>query len=1074
MTSPAELNAARLTQQLEINRQKLAVKSLQQQARTGARWSHIRDDWNKSDESVKLTRKTLTNLNGQNEGLKNQPGYVSTKVKLTQNITETNVLINDLDVVRSTTQRTENITEVTNNLPRDSAGSIVKNASIASVEDSRFTTPIVGDNLFFDDINQEVKPVVSSINKPTNARLSSLSGLENQALGDNKGSGSTSTVGGAQPVVKLSQTQNRGIVGSGGGSTPINGNATGGSLIQSTDDDATTVTPNSVGNASQVVEGRAAVAAEFMKPIVATPNKLAALASQTYSISIYIMNMDEYKQLLATDKKTLPTDQLIIQSGGAPVGQRNEFFDLDFYVEDLEIRCAIGTQETQSPHNVQTMKFNILEPQGITFLSRLSQVICSGCADAPKYDDQGNLISSDPASGDEQTSDPNALVEKFIPFQFSNITYQIKTEAVVYSVEATVPQTTVGYSTARGTIPFNFQLSAADVQTLFNGNTQLVDIQRQQVDTDDDEALEVAERTPPAKKVGLTDRTVTQGLATALNQHQRDIVEKKGYLIADEYIIELEDVAGLKDAKMKKQGTVDKKRTAFEKSGDPNQKLNQKKQALDVNSREYSITAGTQITQLIDQVMKNSTYITAQQTVAFDEVTGKRIENPPVKTVQWYKITQTATPIGYDQKRNDFAYKIKYFISRYQINTPRSPYFPPAMYRGAHKIFNYWFTGQNTEVIDFQIDVNSNYLQSIGKDGLNDESTTVVGDARFAEKKFFETAPNSSMQGGEGESTRPAAELASRLYDPADVAKSEITIVGDPDFITQSEIFYNNVTLGSFEADGSVNSNASEVLYEIRFNRVVDYDYATGLTPVFKENLSKSGITGETNIAQESIVFTGVEIFNYFKNGQFTQKLHGAIRTFDTAVDSPEQKKAQSNVVEEQPGLDAFGGAGETVRPTKKPAAPVGSRGSGEFLDPRGRKQAAPTGVNQVPDYISGSTRSSGPTPVNNTASKTVPYTSATVNNATTRRIAESGINGDVDYTGGTIDTGQANNWQPPVQPKPGSNTISDDAGNNNGFRGSLLKKKTQRALERSNRRVKAGAKVVGGGGAGTNSSAFR
>ena len=154
------------------------------------------------------------------------------------------------------------------------------------------------------------------------------------------------------------------------------------------------------------------------------------------------------------------------------------------------------------------------------------------------------------------------------------------------------------------------------------------------------------------------------------------------------------------------------------------------------------------------------------------------------------------------------------------------------------------------------------------------------------------------------------------------------------------------------------------------------------------------------------------------------------------------------------------------------PAAVNGGRGSGEFLDPRGRT-GKPTGVNTVPDYISGSTRSSGPTPVNNTASKIVPHTSATVNNATTRRIAESGINGDVDYTGSTIDT-DTNNWQPPVQPKPGSKVVSDDAGSNSGFRGSLLKKKTQRALERSKRRVKAGATVVGGQGGGTNSSAFR
>ena len=203
MTSPAELNAARLSQQLEINRQKLAVKSLEQQARTGARWSNIRDEWNKSDESVKLTRKTLQNLNGQNEGLKNQPGYVTTKSKITQNIVETNVLSSELGEVRTTTQKNENSFEVTNNLPRDSAGSIVKNESIGSVDNARFTTPITGDNFFFDDVDQEVKPVVNSLNKPSNAVQSNLSAFENTQLGDNKGSGSTSTVGGAQPVVKL-------------------------------------------------------------------------------------------------------------------------------------------------------------------------------------------------------------------------------------------------------------------------------------------------------------------------------------------------------------------------------------------------------------------------------------------------------------------------------------------------------------------------------------------------------------------------------------------------------------------------------------------------------------------------------------------------------------------------------------------------------------------------------------------------------------------------------------------------------------------------------------------------------
>jgi hypothetical protein len=1067
MTNPAEINSARLSQQLEINRQKLAVKSLQQQARTGAKWSNIRDDWDTSDESIKLTRKTLTNLNGQNEGLKTQPGYVSTKVKLTQNITETNVLINDLVVVRSTTQKTENTTEVINNLPRDSAGTIVKNEQIGSVQNSRFTTPINGNNQIFNDTTQEVKPVVASLNKNTNARISSLSVTEDEALGDVKGSGTTSTVGGSKPVVKLSQTQNQ-------------NNLSGESLKRSTDDDSTTVVSNSVGTASQVVEGRTEVAAEFMQTITPSPNKLAGLASQTYAVSIYLMNSDEYAQLLGTDKKTLPTDQLILQSGGAPVGQRNKFFDLDFYIENLELVTTIGTQGTGSPHNVVKLSFDILETNGITFLERLRQAVWEHTGDRTQtingqnylmvirfygYDDQGNLVSSAPGQEPkpEQTSDPNALVEKFIPFQINQLRYKIASEAVMYTIEATPTIMLVGYSTARGTIPFNFQLSAIDVQTLLNGDTQLQTTQRQVTDTDDDEALEVAERAPPAKKVGLKGATITQGLATALNEHQQLLAEKTPGMIPDKYTIELEDVAGLKDAKMRKQGTVDKRRAPLQDNPDPNQKLNQKKQNFDSDTKNYSINAGTQIVQLIDQVMKNSTYVTAQQTVAFDEISKKEIKNTPVKTVQWYRITQTATPTAYDPVRKDYAYNIHYKISRYQINTPRSPYFPPAMYRGVHKLYNYWFTGQNTEVINFEVEANTNYVSPISNNGLANNP----GNARFAEKQFFQTSAEESTQGGLGESTLPAAQLASRLYSNADVSKTNLEIIGDPDWITQSELFYTESNLKPFERDGSCNMRASEVLFELRFNRPADYDLPTGLIPVTKNNIGASAITGEVNLPEESIVFMAQKITNKFQNGKFTQEILGTLRDFATAIDSPEQKKAESNIVEEVPGLDAFGGAGETVRPTKKPAVPVGTR------PPDAIGPIAPTGVNRPPDYISGAGRPSGLKPTVNQGSKITPYSSATVNNATTRRIAESGINGDVDYTGSTIDT-DTDNWQPPVQPKPGSKVVSDDAGSRTGFSGSLLKKKTQRALESSKRRVKSGATVVGGQGGGTNSSAFR
>jgi hypothetical protein len=83
--------------------------------------------------------------------------------------------------------------------------------------------------------------------------------------------------------------------------------------------------------------------------------------------------------------------------------------------------------------------------------------------------------------------------------------------------------------------------------------------------------------------------------------------------------------------------------------------------------------------------MKNSEYITSQQTIVFDEVTGKEISNPPVQTTMWYKITQKSKAIGWDDIRKDYAYEITYKVNRYQINTPKSPYFPPSSLGGRIK-----------------------------------------------------------------------------------------------------------------------------------------------------------------------------------------------------------------------------------------------------------------------------------------------------------------------------------------------------------------------------------------------------
>jgi hypothetical protein len=136
-------------------------------------------------------------------------------------------------------------------------------------------------------------------------------------------------------------------------------------------------------------------------------------------------------------------------------------------------------------------------------------------------------------------------------------------------------------------------------------------------------------------------------------------VATKQQEVADEYEIVVANVKGLSDAKIARPGNQDKQRTATPPPTTANQALNPQASSYNNNSKTWSVTRGTQIVQLIDLVIRNSTYITSQQNVIFDDRTGKPKPQTPVATVQWFRIRSRVTPLKYDNIRRTIAYKIR-------------------------------------------------------------------------------------------------------------------------------------------------------------------------------------------------------------------------------------------------------------------------------------------------------------------------------------------------------------------------------------------------------------------------------
>ena len=634
------------------------------------------------------------------------------------------------------------------------------------------------------------------------------------------------------------------------------------------------------------------------------PNILDQCSSYTYSISIYIMSPEEYRTLLTTKKRYISGSQLLIQSAGAlswaDIG-RNQFFPLDYYIDDLEIKTLVPGKGTGGAHNVVDMRFKIVEPNGITLMDNLykaaREYATAGAGATSKstkngnygaqnylmviryygYDANGNLktkLSTD----DTSTSDVNALVEKFIPFQFTGIKFRIANKLTEYECTGVCPQNTIATGQGRGVIPYNVELTATTLQNLFSGPVAWSE------DGDTTVAPDNASNAP--------NTTLSNGLTQALNAYQAELVTDGTYEVADIYKV-LISHPELANASIVPPSTIDRSSKPMVNVDTAAKAKDGATQSINVRAKTVSATAGTSILQFLDLAVRSSDYIYKQQTKIIDSDGKITATSNNASAFAWYRIGVEAKPIDKpDNKRNDLAYEITYEIAPYAVNDIKSEYFPEGKYRGSQKLYYYWFTGENTSVLSYEQDFNYLYYVTINSRTRATTSSTAdnskTSNYRELEKRIFSPNSAQSNQGIEGNVNEPGANAADYLYSPSDQSRVKLSIIGDPAWIQQGELWagvrrnFNNSTANAtgdpyfdpFLSDGTINFDAREAVFEIAFNKPADYNLDTGL-------MSPNAPGSEPS---QSYIYKATQVTSYFRQGKFIQDLEGVLLLFPNSV----------------------------------------------------------------------------------------------------------------------------------------------------------------------------------------------
>jgi len=368
------------------------------------------------------------------------------------------------------------------------------------------------------------------------------------------------------------------------------------------------------------------------------------------------------------------------------------------------------------------------------------------------------------------------------------------------------------------------------------------------------------------------------GLSTSLNEYQQTLVKQKKREIADEYVIEFAPTT-IGGSQVKRPGAQDIS-TAPMQTPDSAAKIDPTQNTVSKNSRTWPVKAGTQIIKVIDDVMRNSSYILDQQnveiTTATDPATGIQTQkqNPRAGTgnMQWYKISIAVTQLGYDNIIRDHAYRMSFIVTPYAIAQMVSQYFPDSRYRGVHKAYRYWFTGENTQILSYEQNYNNAYrlfLSGIGPDAQQRVTTDFRDQNRYI---YMPTSPDQAT-GAKNYANEPGNNGASFLYDPSSLSTVRLRIVGDPAWLQQGEVA-TGVTARTFDfkpfnPDGAINYDSQAVMFNVAFNTPTDYDLSTGIVDV--NAATRSGQP------QELYTFTAIQCKSIFSKGRFEQELEGRL-----------------------------------------------------------------------------------------------------------------------------------------------------------------------------------------------------
>ena len=487
------------------------------------------------------------------------------------------------------------------------------------------------------------------------------------------------------------------------------------------------------------------------KPVT---NPLHDYASYTYNLSLHLLGIDTYNQLvgeLSPDKVYVPKNVLVVSAG-----RYNQFFNRDpaftedFYFDNFRMKTYVAPTQRNRNSNLIECSFTIVEPNGFTFINRLIDAVRRQGQSDISYIQMPYLLQIDFFG--EKTVEGNNFnnpvtnngpipgMSKYIPIRLTEIKTKVSVRGTEYQISA-VPYNHQAFNQQNVTLPISTTVTGSFVKDIFSGGastnfTSLINVLEQREEQIQQIGLLQRQLSTPVpgfpnlftsdsteesirKEISRRQELVNKftniginGYCSAIIQYYQTLKRRGAIGIINTVRVEFAPEIG--DSRLIEAPVTP---TSVPASGNTNtdQKSSiqgqgnnpaERRGKINYDGTTLNIPANMSIERLIDWTVRNSKYISDQIT---DPEDREKIQNNKESVLptwlNWFKITSNIKIKEFDPTQNKFAYDIIYYVTPFKVAN-KHPFAAKGRVPGYVKEYNYIFTGKNNDILDLSIDFN--------------------------------------------------------------------------------------------------------------------------------------------------------------------------------------------------------------------------------------------------------------------------------------------------------------------------------------------------------------------------------